>query len=84
MATIVGEKELKETQGENVEIKSTLNLREFLQEVREEFIKITWPSREQVTREFFAVVILVFVITSVIFLLDKVFGIMVNFFTGRL
>ena len=82
MATIVNEKEVIE---EKAEVKAEpFNLMRFLQEVRTEFVKITWPSREQVTREFISVVLLVFVITGIIFLLDKIFEIIVNFFNGRL
>ena len=82
MSTVVSEKELQ--QEEKADIKPALNTRGFLREVKEEFLKISWPSREQVIREFFAVLILVSVITGIIFVLDKVFGIVVNFFTGRL
>ena len=82
MATIVNEREVIE---EKAEVKAEpFNLMRFLQEVRTEFVKITWPSREQVTREFISVVLLVFVITGIIFLLDKIFEIIVNFFNGRL
>ena len=82
MATIVNEKEIIQ---EKAEIESKpFNLIEFLKEVRTEFVKITWPSREQVTREFISVVLLVFVITGIIFLLDKIFEFVTNFFNGKL
>ena len=82
MATIVNEKEVIE---EKASISAEpFNLMKFLQEVRIEFTKITWPSREQVTREFISVVLLVFVIMGIIFLLDKIFEFVVNFFNGRL
>ena len=82
MATIVNEKEIIQ---EKAEIESKpFNLMEFLAEVRAEFLKIVWPSRDQVTREFISVILLVFVITGIIFLLDKTFEIIVNFFNGRL
>ena len=68
---------------DNEEPKS-VNIVQFLKEVRVEFLKITWPSREQVTREFISVLLLVFVITGIIFLLDKTFEVIVNFFNGRL
>ena len=82
MAVIVNEKELIEEKAETAA--EPFNPMKFLQEVRVEFSKITWPSREQVTREFISVVLLVFVITGIIFLLDKIFEIIVNFFNGRL
>ncbi len=81
MATIVNEKEVIEEKASTTA--EPFNLMKFLQEVRGEFIKITWPSRDQVTREFFSVLLLVFVITGIIFLLDKIFEIIVNFFSGR-
>lgn len=60
------------------------NLLQFLKETRSEFFKITWPSKEQATTEFFAVLFLVSIITGIIYLIDKVFGIVLNFFTGRI
>lgn len=60
------------------------NLREFLKEVKTEFLKISWPSRHQVANEFFSVLVLVSILTGIIFLLDKVYDIAVNFITGRL
>ena len=82
MATIMNEKEIIE---EKASISAEpFNLMKFLHEVRVEFTKITWPSREQVAREFISVLLLVFVITGIIFLLDKVFEFVVNFFNGRL
>lgn len=82
MSTIVDEKEIKE---ESTEVKAEpVNPVEFLGEVKTEFNKITWPSREQVTREFFSVLILVTILTLIIFALDKIFEFVVNFFTGRL
>lgn len=81
MATIVNEKET--IVEEKAEIKEPFKLIEYLKEVREEFLKIVWPSKDQVTREFFAVILLVLVLTGIIFLIDKVFGIVLNFFTGR-
>ncbi len=82
MATIVNEKEVIEEKAEAVS--QSFNPIEFLKEVKTEFLKITWPSREQVTREFISVILLVFVITGIIFLLDKIFEAIVNFFNGRL
>jgi preprotein translocase SecE subunit len=81
MAIVVNEKE--PTVEEKAEIKKPLKLTEYLKEAREEFLKIVWPSKDQVTREFFVVILLVLVLTGIIFLIDKVLGIVVNFFTGR-
>lgn len=81
MAITVNEKETLVE--EKAEIKKPFKLAEYLKEVREEFLKIVWPSKDQVTREFFAVILLVLVLTGIIFLIDKVFGAILNFFTGR-
>lgn len=83
MSTVVSEKEII-TEEKASTTAEPFNLMKFLREVRVEFIKITWPSKEQVTREFFSVLLLVFVIAGIIFLLDKVFEFIVNFFNGRL
>ncbi len=69
---------------ENNEEPKAVSIVQFLKEVRTEFLKISWPSREQVMREFISVVLLVFVLTGIIFLLDKVFEFVVNFFNGGL
>ena len=82
MATIVNEKEAIEEKAETRT--ESFNLMKSLHEVRVEFTTITWPSRDQVTREFISVLLLVFVITGIIFLLDKIFEFVVNFFNGRL
>ena len=82
MATIVDE---KETQEEKIEVQTkSIKLTDYLKEVRTEFLKITWPSREQVTRELISVILLVAVLTTAIFAIDKVFEVVSNFFTGRL
>ena len=60
------------------------NVKEFLSEVKIEFSKVSWPSRDQVTQEFFAVLILVFVISGIIFVLDIVFGKVSDFFMGKI
>lgn len=83
MAQAAMEKMEKEIQEGRVEEKP-FNLMEFLREVRTEYLKITWPSKDQVTREFFSVLLLVLAITTIIFLIDKIFGLISNFFTGRM
>lgn len=81
MAIVVNEKEAQEEKTESQP--SRAKTLEFLKEVREEFLKITWPSREQVTREFLSVILLVAVITGAIFIIDKLFESIFNFFSGR-
>lgn len=82
MSTVVNEKEIQE---EKTEIKTeSVTPKQFLKEVRAEFVKITWPSREQVTREFFSVILLVAFLTGIILMIDKVYEFIVNFFSGRI
>ncbi|MBI3590521.1 MAG: preprotein translocase subunit SecE [Candidatus Melainabacteria bacterium] len=81
MVTIVNE---KETQVEKAEIKAEpVNILTFLKEVRTEFLKISWPSREQVSREFFSVILLVTILAGIIFLIDRGLSLVLNFFNGR-
>ena len=60
-----------------------VSIKQFLSEVRAEFLKISWPSRDQTTREFIAVILLVFIITGIIFLIDKMLGFVLALFTGK-
>ena len=81
MVTIVNE---KETQVEKAEVKAaSVNILTFLKEVRTEFLKISWPSKEQVSREFFSVILLVAVLAGIIFLIDRGLSLVLNFFSGR-
>ncbi len=59
-----------------------VTIAQFLREVRTEFLKITWPSKDQTTREFFSVLILVSILTGIIFIIDKGLSIVLNFFSG--
>lgn len=80
MSTIVNEKEIQEKE----ELKaSSFSIPQFLDEVKTEFIKITWPSKDQVTREFVSVILLVAVLTGIILVIDKIFEFVVNIFSGR-
>lgn len=65
-------------------VKPQFNFVEFLKEVRSEFVKISWPSTDQVSKEFFSVILLVAALTGTIYLIDKVLEMIVNFFNGRL
>ncbi len=65
------------------ETKPKFNAKEFLEEVQLEYKKITWPSKDQVTQEFIAVLLLVVLISGIVFGLDMVFGFVVDFFRGR-
>ena len=82
MTTVVNETGIQEEKTE-AQTASAKPL-EFLKEVKEEFLKITWPSREQVTTEFISVILLVAALTGIIFGIDKIFNLISNFFTRRI
>jgi preprotein translocase subunit SecE len=50
------------------------NANTFLQETREEFDKVVWPSRQQLISESVAVVLMVILSTTLIYLVDNFFG----------
>ena len=83
MVTITNEKEIIVEKTSEVKTPK-FNISSFLQEVKVEFLKISWPSREQVSREFFSVIVLVAFLTGIIYLIDKLFGAVVSFFTGSM
>ena len=68
---------------ESKEDAKSVNMGQFLKEVRTEFSKISWPSREQVAREFFSVLFLVCMLTGIIFLIDKTIDVLTGVFSGR-
>jgi preprotein translocase subunit SecE len=57
-----------------VEQTSNFSARTFLQETREEFDKVVWPSRQQLISESLAVVLMVVLSTTLIYLVDNFFG----------
>ncbi|NMG57810.1 MULTISPECIES: preprotein translocase subunit SecE [Cyanophyceae] len=46
----------------------------FLQEAKEELSKVVWPSRQQVISESVAVLLMVVLLASAIYLVDNLFG----------
>ncbi len=47
---------------------------QFLQETREELAKIVWPSRQQLISESVAVILMVTLVATVIYLVDNLFA----------
>jgi len=45
-----------------------------LKETQEEFAKIVWPSRQQLISESIAVVLMVILVATIIYLVDNFFG----------
>lgn len=54
--------------------KRTLPPIAFLQETKEEFSKVVWPSRQQLISESIAVILMVTLSATTIYLLDNLFG----------
>lgn len=72
----------KPTENAEKEQSKVVTIAQFLREVRTEFSKITWPSKDQTTREFFSVLILVSILTGIIFIIDKGLSMFLNLFSG--
>ena len=63
--------DLSEDDSPEIGIATKEPLPEYIAGVKSEFKKIEWPSREQVTQEFIAVLVIVAIIASLIFVIDK-------------
>lgn len=46
----------------------------FVEETKQELAKVVWPSRQQLLSESVAVILMVTLVATVIYLVDKVFG----------
>lgn len=46
----------------------------FVEETKQELAKVVWPSRQQLLSESVAVILMVTVISTLIYLMDKLFG----------
>ncbi|MDX2229414.1 MAG: preprotein translocase subunit SecE [Leptolyngbyaceae cyanobacterium bins.349] len=53
---------------------SGFNVNNFLQETKEELNKVVWPSRQQLISESLAVVLMVILSTTLIYLVDNFFA----------
>ncbi|WP_017293200.1 preprotein translocase subunit SecE [Geminocystis herdmanii] len=56
--------------GEN----NNLDKSNFVEETKQELAKVVWPSRQQLLSESVAVILMVTLVATVIYLVDKVFG----------
>lgn len=50
------------------------NKANFVEETKQELAKVVWPSRQQLLSESVAVILMVTLVATVIYLVDKVFG----------
>ncbi len=65
----------KKTEGEIQEAqKGGFNLAGFFDETKEELTKVVWPSRQQVISESIAVMLMVILSASLVYLVDNFFG----------
>jgi preprotein translocase subunit SecE len=74
---ILGDRETVTKKDEAVESqpsKAGFNANAFLQETKEELDKVVWPSRQQLISESLAVVLMVALSTTLIYLVDNFFG----------
>lgn len=56
------------------EEKTGFNISDFFKETKEELAKVVWPSRQQLASESLAVVVMVALSASLIYLVDNFFG----------
>ncbi|NEO98330.1 MAG: preprotein translocase subunit SecE [Symploca sp. SIO2E9] len=61
-------------EAENKETASGFNLIKFLQETKEELSKVVWPSRQQLISESAAVLLMVILSATTIYLVDNLFA----------
>lgn len=63
---------------------NTLNgIMAYLKSVKLEWAKITWPERKQVVAETLAVVVIVFLFTVSVYLIDIIFKAVLSIFSAR-
>lgn len=58
------------------------SLKDYIQGVKTEFKKITWPSREQAANELFTVIVIVTLLTTLVYALDLGIDRIINIFKG--
>ncbi|MBR8837403.1 MAG: preprotein translocase subunit SecE [Stigonema ocellatum SAG 48.90 = DSM 106950] len=63
----------KKTEAEMPEAANGFNIGNFYQGIKEEFEKVVWPSRQQLVSESAAVLLMVTLSASLIFLVDRFF-----------
>lgn len=69
----------KKAEAEIQEPKPGINLQAFVDETKEELSKVVWPSRQQLISESVAVILMVILFATVIYLVDNFF----NFLAGK-
>lgn len=64
----------KKDESEQQTPNSTFNANQFLQETKEELDKVVWPSRQQLVSESLAVILMVTLSATLIYLADNFFA----------
>ncbi|MEB3357563.1 MAG: preprotein translocase subunit SecE [Synechococcales bacterium] len=64
----------KKKEAEVQETNTGFKVNEFLQGTKEELGKVVWPSRQQLISESFAVILMVTLSATIIYLVDALFG----------
>jgi preprotein translocase subunit SecE len=75
--TIVAKKDAvkkESTETKDKETKSGFSLVNFTEETKEELAKVVWPSRQQLLSESAAVILMVILVATVIYLVDNFFA----------
>lgn len=71
----MAKKETKKQESAEIQEKPEgFNLSQSIQETREELAKVVWPSRQQLLSESAAVILMVSLVATVIYLVDQLFA----------
>ena len=71
---IVTSKETIKSNNSNEKNKQGSDTGNFVNETKEELAKVVWPSRQQLLSESVAVILMVTVVATLIYLVDQLFG----------
>jgi preprotein translocase subunit SecE len=70
----VAKKETLEKDASDKKEGSSFQVKEFVSETKEELAKVVWPSRQQLLSESAAVMLMVTLVATLIYLIDKFFA----------
>ena len=74
---------LTEDDSPEIGIATKESLPDYIEGVKSEFKKIEWPSKDQVYKEFFTVLIIVAIISAAIFMIDLGLDSLIKPLTGK-
>ncbi|NCR54869.1 MAG: preprotein translocase subunit SecE [Microcystis aeruginosa L211-07] len=70
----MAKKETLEKDASDKKEESSFQVKEFVNETKEELAKVVWPSRQQLLSESAAVMLMVTLVATLIYLIDKFFA----------